>query len=529
MSSSAYLPSTTPSLSMSHSAPSARPPVAAIPAAIPSTPIIASLPSPSALPSTQPEPPTRVYTAPAIPPPPRATPTSSSPSISTSKDLSSTSAIIDDSFDTSSSTDSQSPLNTTGSAGGSGGPGEEHKEQQKKVKHQMTDRQRRAKIKESMDQLKALVPLDTHQKADQATIVAESVDMIKGMKEEMAALRARVAELELTPKEGGGGAGGGGLDSKELAARKSLLQHSYSPSSPFNAMMASLNGAGVSMWRMGLDGRVLEVNLVFEMVTGFSGADVVNRSPCAAPLYGSLSVMPKSFLRYFSTVSAAVSSPMLQGGGELHAPPSPSSSTSTGSVPSSPTDDLPFSSSPQRVASAASPLFSNVTISNLPIVPHSELQSFFPFKCKQQLPDVLPNPSNPSSPANLPPLPPLPTSTLPHGQYLMNHLANLPPNHVLKLLSRVSTSYGDTLESIQTMTLVRTPAGAPDYILCLTTPDGRRLVKPTKFLANFSINSGGGVGVGVGGGGSVKVDSAGVVENVAMRQAPQQPTPVVGL
>ena len=62
----------------------------------------------------------------------------------------------------------------------------------------MTDRQRRAKIKESMDQLKALVPLETNQKADQATIVAESVDMIKAMKEELAInCGRRLLELEL--------------------------------------------------------------------------------------------------------------------------------------------------------------------------------------------------------------------------------------------------------------------------------------------------------------------------------------------
>jgi len=78
------------------------------------------------------------------------------------------------------------------------------------------------------------------------------------------------------------------------------------------------------------------------------------------------------------------------------------------------------------------------------------------------------------------------TAIQPHGQYLINHLSNLPPNHVLKLLSRVSTSYGDTLESIQTMCLVRTASGQPDYILCLTTPDARRLVKPTKFLTSFN-------------------------------------------
>ena len=421
--------------------------------------------------------------------------------------------------------DRDSPPNGS-SASVNGGEGGEDKEQQKKVKHQMTDRQRRAKIKESMDQLKALVPLESNQKADQATIVAESVDMIKSMKDEIASLRAKLATLELT---GGSKDGAGSQNTPsspmELSAaqRKALLQQSYASSSPLSAMLASLNGAGVSLLRLGLDGRVLEVNLVWEMVTGFSGADVVGRSPCSAPLYGSLSVMPKSFLRYFSTVSAAVSTPMLDGsvspvssnssvGSPMLDGRGPASPVSTTSSSGSSDDGLPplppsGSGSSGRLASAASPLFSNVTISSLPIVPHSELQSFYPFKCKT-LPDTLsttstaPTPSSQTAAnaANQP---------LPHGQYLMNHLANLPPNHVLKLLSRVSTSYGDTLESIQTMCLVRNGTGQPDYVLCLTTPDGRRLVKPTKFLGGFGVSgaANGGVGAGVGMGESVRASA----------------------
>jgi len=266
------------------------------------------------------------------------------------------------------------------------------------------------------------------------------------------------------------------------------------------------------------------VNLVWEMVTGFSGADVVGRSPCSAPLYGSLSVMPKSFLRYFSTVSAAVSTPMLDGSVspvssnssvsspmlDGRGPVSPAASTASSGSSDDGLPPLPPSGvNSGRLASAASPLFSNVTISSLPIVPHSELQSFYPFKCKT-LPDTLsttstaPTLTNPAT-ANVNNQP------LPHGQYLMNHLANLPPNHVLKLLSRVSTSYGDTLESIQTMCLVRNGSGQPDYVLCLTTPDGRRLVKPTKFLGGFGVSGGasgvGGVGAGVGLGESVRASA----------------------
>jgi hypothetical protein len=403
---------------------------AAIPASIPSLIPSNIVASPSA-----PEPSTRVSTAP----------------LAIARRASASNK--DEDFEVASAVTAESPSN-----------GEEHTALQKKVKHQLTDRQRRAKIKESMDQLKALVPIDSHAKADQATIVSESVDLIKGMKDELSSLRQRIGQLEL------------GKNAGEDPAKKNtnFLPQTYS-ASPFSAMMASLNGAGVSMWRMGLDGRVLEVNLVFEMITGFSAADVVNRSPCSAPLYGSLNVMPKSFLRYFSGTQSAAISPASQ-----DVPGSPQSVDSGGN---SPMEDAMWgqgAATAQRMASAASPLFSHVTISSLPIVPHSELQSFFPFKCKQ-LESSLPSTSGMSSTSASASA----SSSLPHGQYLMNHLMSLPPNHVLKLLSRHSTSYGETLESIQTMTLVRRENGQPDYILCLTTPDGRRLVKPTKFLQTF--------------------------------------------
>jgi len=384
----------------------------------------------------------------------------------------------------------------------------------KKVKHQMTDRQRRAKIKESMDQLKALVPLESNQKADQATIVAESVDLIKGMKDEIAALRAKVANLELTAtiKEEhndliNNNNGELSSASKDLimnnnANKKYSLHSSYASSSPFSTMTASLNGAGVSMTRCSLDGRILEVNLVFEMVTGFNGNDLINRTPCDAPLFGHLSVIPKQFLKYFNSVSFTAQSNNANGNNEKEnvdgvnngsgaasptasplssAPSSPSDFHGDGFSYPSPSSNSSInsssspSSSPFPSAAAASPLFSNVTISSLPIVPHNQLQSFFPFKCKN-LPDPTASPDSSSMTMG------------PHAQFLINHLSTLPPNHVLKLLSRMSTSYGDTLESIQTMTLIRTTTGQPHYILSLTTPDGRRLVKPTKFLSSQNPN-----------------------------------------
>ena len=76
--------------------------------------------------------------------------------------------------------------------------------------------------------------------------------------------------------------------------------------------------------------------------------------------------------------------------------------------------------------------------------------------------------------------PPAPSSAQPHGRYLMNHLSSLPSHHVLKLLSHIGTAYGETLESIVTMSLIRDSDGRPDHILCVSTPDTRRFVAPVR-------------------------------------------------
>ncbi len=170
---------------------------------------------------------------------------------------------------------------------------------QKKEKHQLTDRQRRAKIKESMDLLKAELPIETGVKADQATIVASSVALMKSLKDEVAELKEKLQAMELAQESedakleskrlelrgrmlhAGGGGDGSSAASDEMIPPLS--------NAPFTSMMASLNGAGVSMLRMGLSGAIIEVNLVFELVSGFRAADVVGHTPCHPPMFGSLS------------------------------------------------------------------------------------------------------------------------------------------------------------------------------------------------------------------------------------------------
>ena len=226
---------------------------------------------------------------------------------------------------------------------------------------------------------------------------------------------------------------------------------SYPSPSPFRRMSNALDGAGVCIWRVGLDGRILEVNVFFEMVTGWRAADVVNNSMSAAPLYEGLYLMPTSFLTFYRQSTA------LERSVDFLSTMSPSLLPRLDYTQTQPP---PF----HKPASASFPLFTSMTISSLPIVPQHELQSFFPIECRE-VPTATKDMSGSRS---------LQT------QYLLNQLANMPPLHALKLLSRVRPKHGETLESIQTMCLVRAVTGAPDYILCLTTTDGRRIVKPTE-------------------------------------------------
>jgi len=71
------------------------------------------------------------------------------------------------------------------------------KDVRKRLKHQVTDRKRRAKIKESMDALKDLIPLVPNQKSDQATVVATSVEFVRELKNEVVQLRSKIKACNL--------------------------------------------------------------------------------------------------------------------------------------------------------------------------------------------------------------------------------------------------------------------------------------------------------------------------------------------
>jgi hypothetical protein len=220
-----------------------------------------------------------------------------------------------------SGTDSPTPLQseaptTTGGGGGGGGRAGGRGSNavvgltaDKKEKHQLTDRQRRAKIKESMDALKAELPAEVAgAKADQATIVASSVMEMKRLKTEVEELREKLQALEMQQESEDARAESRRIELEHVARQQRMIKGDVEEpaplsSAPFSSMMASLNGAGVAMMRMGLDGALVEVNLVFELVSGFRAADVIGHTPCHPPMFGSLSIMPSAFLKAFALVA----------------------------------------------------------------------------------------------------------------------------------------------------------------------------------------------------------------------------------
>ena len=133
-------------------------------------------------------------------------------------------------------------------------------EQQRKRQHQKSDKQRRAKIKDGMEQLKALVSLHGRlESPDQASIVSASVDLVHALRTEIACLKQEVerARGENASMRGGRGGGGyGGLDGVSLlrgglgnsaALSSSLSQLSQLSSlSQLNSSLSSLSASSLS-------------------------------------------------------------------------------------------------------------------------------------------------------------------------------------------------------------------------------------------------------------------------------------------
>lgn len=328
---------------------------------------------------------------------------------------------------------------------------EDDRDYMKKVKHQLSDRQRRAKIKHSMEKLKELLALQGIQKADQATVVVVSVELIKKLQKQVMNLKAKVDQLEtegeiITPS------------SDNRIDKTSLCTV---PRVPYNVMVSALTGAGVSMLRVSLECKILEVNEAFELTTGWSSKEVVGMHAHQAPLFGSLSLLPKCYINHFRESSRPLKSEPDDA--------SVKDETSDNNIDHfkalvASNNSLSYS---KPEISALSCIYSQRTICNLPVTPQTELQPFFPWKsCSFEDHKLLsPNAKSPSSP---------------HSTYMINHILSLPSNQALRLLCRICTSYGDTMEFVPSLAVIRNSQGHPDHILMLSTPDSRRLVKASE-------------------------------------------------
>jgi hypothetical protein len=131
--------------------------------------------------------------------------------------------------------------------------------QRRKRQHQKSDKQRRDKIKDGMEQLKALVSLQGRlESPEQAGIVGATVNLVHALRTEIACLRQVVerATAENASMRGGGGrevCGFGGLHGVSLlrgglgsSAALPLLLSQLSSLSQLNSSLSSLSASSLS-------------------------------------------------------------------------------------------------------------------------------------------------------------------------------------------------------------------------------------------------------------------------------------------
>lgn len=315
---------------------------------------------------------------------------------------------------------------------------------EKKLKHQQTDRQRRQKIKDGMNSLRDLVVPNTGNKYDQAGLVHASVVHISKLNDELNELRDRIKQLELDKQQ-----------STNTTALQCRTSNYTSLCNPLSTLLPVLNAAGVSLMRIALDGRVLEVNMVFEILTGYKNHELVGRTPCHAPLCCALSVVPPQFLNIFNDTTTAPS----------HAWSDKFGVNDTNNIPSdiyNNTNHPPSSTitPAEQWNSRYMPGLNDectLTVDNDSSSVLSDTKSSHTVSVNNDELDVT-------------------SDVAPH--YLLQHLQSLPPNHVLKLMNTCRTRDGGQYEYVASMTLIRQSNGLPDYLLSVSAPDSRRVIPP---------------------------------------------------
>lgn len=177
----------------------------------------------------------------------------------------------------------------------------------KQVKHQLSDRQRRLKIKLKLQELTSIVTSHHHlARTDQMSVISKSVDMLLSLQSQVAALTAslKVKEKEKIRYEN---------EMKTLQQQCTSFSHVLSTlnnqgsllSSPsvhlFNSSLSSsLIASGVSVCRLNIHGHIFEVNETFRMLTEYSLSELVGRSITSYPLYSSIYRVPSNLLSLFT-------------------------------------------------------------------------------------------------------------------------------------------------------------------------------------------------------------------------------------
>lgn len=177
----------------------------------------------------------------------------------------------------------------------------------KQVKHQLSDRQRRLKIKIKLQELTSIVTAQ-HQLArtDQMSVISKSVDMLIELQNQVKRLKDHVqhAEVEKARYEN---------EIKTLQQQCNSFNHvlttlnSQGLSSPINNILSSsippaLNAMGVSICRINHTGTIFEVNNAYCLLTGYNLSELIGRSTPAFPLYSSVYRIPTPILQTFSPI-----------------------------------------------------------------------------------------------------------------------------------------------------------------------------------------------------------------------------------
>jgi len=164
----------------------------------------------------------------------------------------------------------------------------EERQEIRKVKHRIIDRKRRQREKASIDELRDLVLMHPSEKPDKATIVAGAVRTIKDMQLQIAQLEARLTPSMCFCK----------------GPCSCVVPHDFKSRTVDTALPTLLTGlatAGVAIMVIDFkDSTVVELNDMFENLSGFRKEEVLGRRFSDSPLFGryvQVEFPPKIFSR----------------------------------------------------------------------------------------------------------------------------------------------------------------------------------------------------------------------------------------